>query len=270
MQKTKLSPEKKENIHASVPLLEVRELDKTFGGLVAINMVSFSILQGEIVAIIGPNGAGKTTSFNMITGFLPPDHGDILFEGRNLSKFSAHQIASFGIARTFQNLQLFTNMTVLENVMMGRFLQSKAGMFGCAFRSPRTRREEKAIRDKAMEKLAMVGLEHQAHLEPLSLPYGKQKQLEIARALASEPKLLLIDEPAGGLSTHEIEDLANLILSIRDNGITALLVEHRMELVMGIADKVIVLNFGLKIAEGTPAEIQANEQVITAYLGEDF
>lgn len=270
MKNNTMSPIQEELVKHADPFLKIRSLHKTFGGLIANNQVSFDVMEGEIVAIIGPNGAGKTTSFNLITGFLPPDEGDIFFGGRNLNALSAHRIAALGISRTFQNLQLFTNMTVLENVMMGRFLQSRAGIIGSSVRLPYTKREERAIRDAAMEYLALVGLTDQANLLPLSLPYGKQKQLEIARALASEPKLLLIDEPAGGLSTHEIEDLANLIFSIREKGITVLLVEHRMELVMGIADRVIVLNFGSKIAEGTPGEVQNNEQVIAAYLGEEF
>jgi branched-chain amino acid transport system ATP-binding protein len=252
------------------PILRVKELYKTFGGLVAINRVSFDVRPGEIVAVIGPNGAGKTTLFNLITGFLPPYRGEIFFEGNNLKGLAAHRVASFGVARTFQDLKLFTNMSVIENVMMGRHLQSKAGMFGTAFRMPSARKEEREIMDGAMDRLAMVGLEGEALSSPLSLPYGKQKMLEIARALATEPKLLLIDEPAGGLSTHEIGELAQLIRQIRESGVTSLLVEHRMELVMGIADRVIVLNFGGKIAEGSPAEVQANEQVITAYLGEEF
>jgi branched-chain amino acid transport system ATP-binding protein len=251
-------------------ILEVTELHKAFGGLFAINRVSLDVRAGDIVAVIGPNGAGKSTLFNLITGFLPPYGGEIVFCDRKLRGKTAHRIASLGIARTFQNLQLFTNMTVIENVMTARHLRSRAGIFGTAFRTPSSRREENHILDAAMATLERVGLGDEASAWPSTLPYGKQKLLEIARALATEPTLLLMDEPAGGLATHEIEQLARLISGIRDSGITCLLVEHRMELVMGIADKVIVLNFGMKIAEGTPDQVQSDENVIAAYLGEEL
>ncbi|MFC1821785.1 ABC transporter ATP-binding protein [Thermodesulfobacteriota bacterium] len=270
MQNSVTAKDQKENGTYRSPVLKVTGLHKAFGGLLAINGVSFEVKHGEIFAIIGPNGAGKTTLFNVINGFLPHDKGEINFSGRNLGRLPPQRIAALGIARTFQNLQLFTNMNVIENVMMGRHLQSKAGMFGTAFRLPHARKEERTISESAMNKLEMVGLKEEAFNEPLNLPLGKQKMLELARALATEPKLLLIDEPAGGLSTREIEELARLIRRIRQSGVTCLLVEHRMELVMEIAERLLVLNFGAKIAEGAPDEVQNDEQVITAYLGEDF
>lgn len=251
-------------------ILKVNKLHKAFGGLAALHNVSFNVYPGEIVAIIGPNGSGKTTLFNLICGFLSPSKGEIWYESQNLKGFTAHRIASLGIARTFQILQIFTNMSIIENVMVGRHLRSRAGMLETAFRFPYTKAEEENIFKSAMNKLQMVGLEKKAFDPPLNLPFGKQKLLEIARALATEPKLLLMDEPAGGLSTYEIGELSELIYTIRDSGITVLLVEHRMELAMGVANRVIVLNFGEKIAEGTPTEVQVNEQVITAYLGEEF
>jgi branched-chain amino acid transport system ATP-binding protein len=251
------------------PILELTELSKAFGGLKAIDDLSFKVDPGEIVAVIGPNGAGKTTLFNMIAGAFAPTHGSIRFKGMEIGGFPAHKVAALGIARTFQLLQLFSNMSVLENVMTGRHLRSRAGMMATGFRLPFARSEEKDIVASAMEKLEITGMTGDADKAPLSLPYGPQKLLEIARAMAIEPEVLLLDEPAGGISTSEIEDLSKRILKIRDTGVTILLVEHRMELVMGIADRIVVLNYGKKIAEGTPDEVQANEAVIAAYLGED-
>lgn len=250
-------------------LLDVKDVSKIFGGLMAVHRVSFQVPRGKIIAIIGPNGAGKTTLFNVIAGLYPPSSGEVWFKGHKISGMASHQIASAGIARTFQLIQLFTNMTVHENVMVGRHPRTRAGFLSTALRLPTAIAEEKQIRGKALEMLALVGLESRANDSPLSLPYGQQKVLEIARALATEPELILLDEPAGGLSVHEIEGLARQILNIRDSGVTVLLVEHRMELVMGIADWVIVLNYGEKMAEGPPSQIQNDERVIAAYLGDE-
>ena len=251
------------------PHLQVTNLRKEFGGLMAVFDINFSVAPGEIVAVIGPNGAGKTTIFNLISGVMPPTKGDIRFEGHLFNGLKPHMITELGVARTFQSVQLFKNMTVLENVMVGRHLKARYGLLSAALRLPRARREEKLIRECAMVQLARVGLEAAAHENALSLPFGQQRLLEIARALATEPKLLLLDEAGSGLNQPEKEELDRLIRSIRDDGVTVLLVEHDVRFVMGIADRIIVLDYGQKIAEGTPAEVQANRLVIAAYLGEE-
>ncbi len=249
-------------------LLAVTELHKKFGGLHAVNDVSFNVESGSIKAVIGPNGAGKTTLFNLITGALRASSGQVQFKGRDIQGRKTHQIAACGIARTFQNIKLFHDMTALENVMVGRHLRSRAGFMAAMFNLPWTRREERAIRDKAMELLALLEIADFADVDATSLAFGQQRAVEFARALALEPELLLLDEPAAGLNIHETADIGRLITRIRGLGITVLLVEHDMSLVMDISDEIVVLSFGEKIAEGVPAAIQNNSEVIRVYLGD--
>jgi branched-chain amino acid transport system ATP-binding protein len=236
----------------------------------AVSEVSFGVAPGLVKAVIGPNGAGKTTMFNIITGFLAPQRGRITYLGKEIQGQPAHQVASLGIARTFQLVQLFDHMTVWENVMVGRHRLSRAGLLSGALRLPWARREEAGIRERAREALEFVGLADRAQQPAAILPLGLKRLLEIARALASEPKLLLLDEPASGLDQVETERLGEMILSLRKRGLTILLVEHDMSLTMEVADEIVVLNYGSLIAEGPPRAIQKHPEVIAAYLGSDW
>lgn len=250
------------------PILEISDLTKSFGGLIAVKSASFCVREGEICSIVGPNGAGKTTLINLITGVHLPDAGEASFEGQNLLGLPSHQVISRGIARTFQNVRVFGNMTVLENVMIGCHRRVSAGLFHVALSLPKARNEERTIREKSLRALEMVGLAERAGQPADLLPLGMQKLLELARSLVSEPRLLLLDEPAAGLNDAETESLGRLLRGIRNQGMTILLIEHNMPLVMGISERVVVLNYGEVIAEGTPREIRANPAVIAAYLGQ--
>jgi branched-chain amino acid transport system ATP-binding protein len=250
-------------------ILAVEGLSRSFGGLRAVDGVGFEAGEKRITAVIGPNGAGKTTLFNLISGSLECDSGRVLFDGSDITGMKPYRVARLGLARTFQAVRLSKKMTALENVMIGRHVRSRAGFLEGMFAAPWTRAEERSIREEAMKAIELLGIAQYADKETGSLPFGIQRSVELARAVASEPKLLLLDEPASGLNIRETRVLAELIVRIRDRGVSILVVEHDMSLVMDISDEIVVLNFGKKLAQGAPREIQRNREVIDIYLGEE-
>ena len=259
------------------PIIDVKQLTMDFGGLRALDKVDLDVRQGEIVALIGPNGAGKTTFFNCITGIYDPTRGDVLIAApksgkrQRINGLKPNLVTEKGLARTFQNIRLFQNMTVLENVMIGCHCRMKAGILGAVLRGVSTRREEKAVVQKSYAILKKIGLEKHVNEFAKNLPYGAQRRLEIARALATDPFLLLLDEPAAGMNPHETNELDELIIKIRETeGLSILLIEHDMKLVMSLSDRIFVMDYGKKIAQGTPTEIRKNPAVIKAYLGEEI
>lgn len=248
-------------------LLSLKNLNKTFGGLKAVNDVSFDVAEGSVMGLIGPNGAGKTTVFNLITGNYKPDSGKVIFDGKSIEGLLTHRIVSMGIGRTFQTIRLFKNLSVLENVLAGCHCRMKSGALSSMFHTPSQKKEENAALEQSLKELEFVGLRKEAARLSTSLSYGNQRLLEIARALATQPRLLILDEPAGGMNEQETKNLVELIRKMRERGLTILLIEHDMKLVMQACDELVVIEYGIKIAEGVPEEIKENPRVIEAYLG---